>query len=218
MSDIRKHQKKRLKRNLIGQRFGSLAVLYRDPNRGTTERSRVFWVCKCDCGKLRAVLSQSLIRGATKSCGCIRNALFAQTVQTHGRSATKEYKIWTAMKSRCYNQNDHHYKNYGGRGIGVCDRWRYSFVNFFQDVGEIREGYSIDRINNDGNYEPGNVRWATPSEQMSNTRTNRYVTLYGERMNTSQAARKVGMTLAMFVYRSKHGRVPGVALLLKDAS
>jgi len=155
--------------------YGRLTVLYKVENYSETFE----WVCICECGNITSVNQGNLRRkdGGTKSCGCLKreqnkritNKLH-QDQRTHGRSKTQLYKVWDAIKQRCNNPKTRNYKNYGGRGIIICDQW-LDFETFANDVGE-RPGkeYSLDRINNDGNYEPGNVRWATCKEQALNRR------------------------------------------------
>jgi hypothetical protein len=126
---------------------------------------RRYVIAKCDCGNERLVNLQSITRGKSKSCGCLNNERIADLNKSHQSSKTPEYIIWKAMKARCKNSNN---KYYGGRGIKVCDRWVNSFENFIQDMGKMPEGYSIDRINSDGNYEPSNCRWADRDTQIKN--------------------------------------------------
>lgn len=104
------------------------------------------------------------------SCGCFNRERSREQLTTHGKSKTKTYKTWDCMKQRCYNPNDNNYPNYGGRGIRICDRWLESFTNFYDDMGDRPKHKTIDRIDVDGNYEPGNCKWATPKEQCNNTR------------------------------------------------
>ena len=168
-------------RDLKDQRFGYLLVL---ESAGTDKYSNALWLCKCKCGNEVIRPSYKLTRGHTKSCGCFRREDSANKLKgdkpwrnkhLHNRAAgaTPEYRAWLGMKQRCYNVKYQQYDDYGGRGIIVCNEWRNSFENFLASVGEKPEpksDYSIDRINNDGNYEPSNVRWATRQQQNRNKR------------------------------------------------
>lgn len=153
-----------------GQRFGKLVVTERC---GSVGAGKAAWACRCDCGKTTVVSGDHLRCGKTKSCGCRiaeRNAEVRGT-HLHARKGLKspEYGIWESIKKRCLNPRDQAYSRYGGRGIRICDRWRDDFQAFLSDVGvRPTPEHSIDRIDNDGNYEPGNVRWATKSEQARN--------------------------------------------------
>lgn len=146
--------------NLTGRRFGKLSVVRRGEG-GT--RSGAFWLVRCDCGKEKTLTGPAASR--QRSCGCTRK---------HGLCYTRTYRIWAGIKARCLNPNAGHYDNYGGRGIGICDRWKQSVEAFVADMGMCPSNkYSIDRIDPNGNYEPLNCRWATQEEQMNNTRTAR---------------------------------------------
>lgn len=164
--------------NLIGQKFGKLTVIEESSER---KNGSVCWICKCDCGKVtKPIRGDQLKDGETKSCGCLKGELLKQKNHVHGlfnnaKEKPPHYAAWTSMKQRCFNPNDKQYKNYGGRGITVCDEWKDDFQTFYDYISKLphfgEEGYSLDRINNDGNYEPGNVRWATAKEQINNSRT-----------------------------------------------
>lgn len=153
--------------DLTGQRFGRLTVVgYSHTNRNR----KSVWNCHCDCGNDCQVAGERLVR-LTRSCGCLIRETTASRNTTHGQRRSKEYGSWRAMKERCHNQNSEKFADYGGRGITVCDRWRYSFEAFLSDMGDKPSPrHTIDRIDNDRGYEPGNCRWATPSEQRLNQR------------------------------------------------
>ena len=145
---------------LIGQRFGKLIVLSRSRN---PKKRNYIYHCQCDCGSKHDERSDRLKSGAATSCPhCSRI--------THGMTDTPTFRIWGGMISRCHNKKAANYRNYGARGIKVCDRWRYSFENFLNDMGERPPNLQIDRINNDGNYEPGNCRWVTNKINCANRR------------------------------------------------
>lgn len=149
--------------DLTGQRFGRLLVIGLE----SRNKHRSHWKCQCDCGNEKIAEMGQLHNGHTKSCGCLRKEL--NTV--HGKFNCSEYRSWQAMKSRCENKNTTRYVDYGGRGIKVCERWSKSFENFYIDMGnKPSKKHSIDRKNNDGNYEPDNCRWATIPEQQRNKR------------------------------------------------
>lgn len=142
------------------------------------------WVCRCDCGEIRAINKSNLTTGRTLSCGCYNKEQNSKDKRRHGLTHTGPYNVWNAMRQRCTNPNKEGYQYYGGRGIKVCERWIDSFENFYADVSILphfgEEGYSLDRIDADRDYEPGNVRWATQREQCNNQRSNHIIEYNGE--------------------------------------
>lgn len=191
--------------DLTGQLFGQLTVVRRSAFR--TANGNVHWECSCDCGQTAIVASSSLRRGLTKSCGCLHRTNAVARATTHGQSKYgAEYRSWKAIIQRCTNPNNIGYRNYGGRGIAICDRWRKSFQNFFADMGpKPTSRHSIDRIDNNGSYEPGNCRWITRREQTRNTRANRVLEYQGRNLCLSALAQEAGMSAATLWRRLKLG-------------
>lgn len=157
--------------NLIGQRFGKLTVIQKAENkRFPSGQTKIQYLCKCECGNECVVLACNLSTGNTKSCGCYK--IEQQTI--HNLWGSKVYKTWDNMRNRCLNSNATGFEYWGGRGITVYDEWKNDFKAFYDYVSKLPHfgevGRSLDRINNDGNYEPGNLRWATRYEQNHNKR------------------------------------------------
>lgn len=150
-----------------GMRFGRLTLVRKV---GSTADKHALWLADCDCGNQVTVPARNAGKGITQSCGCFQREQVADRNRTHGMSQSPEYRIWSGMLSRCHNPNDTGYYKYGARGVVVCDRWRGSFEAFYADMGPRPDGMSIDRIDPEGNYEPGNCRWATTLVQARNKR------------------------------------------------
>jgi len=184
--------------NLVGQKFNRLLVISLDsikeeapsPKRGDYASKRRYWKCLCDCGNETIVTTKSLRSGNTKSCGCINT----ERITKHNKYKSREYSIWIGIKSRCNNPKSASYKWYGGRGISICKRWDNSFTNFFKDMGKAPSSkHIIDRINNDGNYEPSNCRWTIWYFQNRNHRRNVFFEFNGKKMCQEDWAKEIGI-------------------------
>lgn len=185
-----------------GRRFGRLTVIEFVMSRYVGNQSKRIWRCRCDCGSITELPAGALTQSNTRSCGCLTR----DTNTTHGQSDDPVYKVWHAMIERCRNSNHTEYRDYGGRGITICERWRNSFEAFLADMGSRPTGKSLDRYpNNDGNYEPGNCRWATPTEQANNRRNNRIIEHAGERLTVAEWAARLGCSKQCLLHRLKAG-------------
>ena len=194
---------KKVRANLTGKKFGRLTVV---EYAGTNKHNQSMWKCRCDCGSERIVAGRHLVSGHTISCG--KHARYLQ----HGQRHTKLYSVWLSMKNRCNNTIAHEYSRYGGRGIKVCGEWQSDFQAFYDYVSKLphfgEKGYSLDRIDNDGNYEPGNVRWATHKEQSNNKSTNVYINYNGETHTLGEWAEITGVNYTTLHSRYKRGKSP----------
>lgn len=199
------------RRDLNNQRFERLVV------KATDGIHR--WLCVCDCGKEISVLTQSLVENKTRSCGCLQKERAGNAQYKHGHNArgkrTPEYRVWAGIVNRCENPREPAYKFYGGRGIKVDPVWRESFQSFLDHVGKRPEGGTLDRIDNNGNYEPGNVRWATRKEQARNRRSSKMVVWKGKELSIAALAEQEGVNYKRLWQRLKDG-VPLEKALVKD--
>jgi hypothetical protein len=173
--------------DLTGKRFGLLVVL----RRSDVPAHNMKWDCLCDCGNEKAIIGAELKAGKTKSCGC-RKGFRSHGDAHHGR-VSPVYQSWRSMRARCLSPTHKNYKHYGGRGITICERWE-SYENFRLDMGPKPPGTSLDRINNDGNYEPSNCRWATQDVQVANSRVPRFIEYNGQTKSMSDWARSLGLS------------------------
>lgn len=181
--------------DLKGVRFGYLVGVERVENRG----ERTFWLFKCDCGNIKEMGIAGIMKGTVVSCGCYQRARISARTKIHGHCKGKdrekispEYRAWRHAINRCHNPNVERYPLYGGRGIKVCDEWRNSFVEFLRHMGPKPVGMTLDRIDVNRGYEPGNCRWATVKEQARNKRNNVRVNFNGRDMTLKEFAELVG--------------------------
>ena len=187
--------------NLIGQNFNRLTVLSES---GRNKNGRIVWLCQCNCGSKINVNSLSLRTKNTQSCGCLRKERTTKLKLSHGKTKTSEYVAWKGLIRRCTKPKNTHYSEYGGRGIKVCDRWLKSFENFLEDMKEKPSSFhSIDRIDNNGNYEPDNCRWATIKEQANNRQNSRYYNYDGEPQTLRQLFNKYSPPLSYRTFRAR---------------
>lgn len=192
-------------KDLVGQKFGRLTVI---AFARIGKRWRARWICRCDCGKEIEVDGSSLKQGNTRSCGCLKAEVSRTVRKTHGKSRTALYRIWACMIGRCERATDAKYQSYGARGIHVCERW-HDFQLFLDDVSKLphfgEKGFSLDRVNNNGDYAPDNVRWATLKEQARNKRNNHWLVIDGVRMTLAQAVEQYGVNSVTILSRLKAG-------------
>lgn len=186
----------------VGERWNNLTIIKFDrADKKKQGGYRHYWLCKCICGNIKSIVYGNLQSNITKSCGCLKSKLISNATTLHGYAkkdkVSSEFKSWSGMIYRCYNPNSESYKYYGGRGITICDRWLNSFQNFIDDMKfKPDKTYTIDRINNNGNYELINCKWATKLEQNNNQSTNKVVVdiiTNKEYSSISEAARSINM-------------------------
>lgn len=199
----------KLRNDLTGKVFGYLEVIsFHERVKGKAR-----WLCKCKCGANAIVEGTQLGSGNTKSCGCLK---FESRNVRHGMSKTRIHRIWRGMMNRCYNKNDQVYKRYGARGITVCERW-HTFENFLADMGEPPDGLTIDRVDNDGSYEPSNCEWATDLQQSNNRGCVIRLTV-GDQTKTIRAwSDETGLAPGTIASRIRLGWSPDRCILPLDA-
>lgn len=199
--------------NLINKKFGRWFVIEKDVQK------RDYWICKCDCGTIRSVWQKNLLNKHSQSCGCISKEICSKRMTKlntkHNLVNTKLYGVWHSMLQRCYYKRHQGYKNYGGRGIKVCDEWKNNFENFYkwaykngykeelQNYGKNK--WTIDRIDVNKDYAPNNCRWITPLEQGNNKRNNRFITYQNKTMTLNQWSRYLGINRVTLSDRLKSG-------------
>lgn len=190
-----------LRPDLTGRKYGRWTVL----EKAEKKHGKTSYLCKCECGIVRVVTADTLLNGRSLSCGCLQKEVVSKRKTTHGMTGTRIYNIYHNMKNRCYNPNDDRYKDYGGRGIRICDEWlgEHGFENFceWSMVNGYAENLTIDRVNVNGNYEPNNCRWATNTEQSNNKRTCVYLTFFGVTKNLKEWCNCIGEN-----YKKMYGR------------
>ena len=199
--------------DMTGKKFGRWTVIERSDN---SKRGNAQWICKCDCGTTSIVRGDLMRIGHSTSCGCIATEKLVRYSTKHGDTRdsgwAREYKVWSHIKQRCLNPKDSHYKYYGGRGICICDRWLNSYVNFLVDMGRCPKSLTIERIDNDGNYEPGNCKWATQKEQVRNRSNNVWIEFDNKRMIQTDWLRELGVTWGKWNYWLKQGFSEGALI------
>lgn len=193
--------------DMVGQTSGRWTVV---EFAGYTKRGSARWTVVCSCGTRRIHDGHMIRHGRTLSCGCLKLEQFRERLISHGNAQrgkrTASYRSWARMIQRCGNPNNTHWKHYGGRGIVVCDRW-HTYENFVADMGEPPTGYSIERLNVDGNYEPPNCIWANHKTQMSNTRRNAIVMLDDKHITMTDAAQKLRIGISTMYDRMRRHQI-----------
>jgi len=193
-----------IRKDLTGLKFGRLSVIKKC---GKDKFGNFMWLCLCKCGGKIEVNTSRLTQGITKSCGCLRSEYVTKKDTKHNLCNHKLYRVWSGMKERCLSSNNKEYKDYGGRGIKICDEWLHDFLTFYNwciSNGYL-EGLSIDRINNDGNYEPSNCRFADRKTQNNNKSNCRIIIFNGESKDLQQWCESTGINRYTLKSRLKRG-------------
>lgn len=191
-----------------GDRAGSLTLI---KTAGRAADGHLLWLCQCDCGgqvvKMTGVLRSDARIGRVSSCGCVGDEVQRSHSTKHGMRNSPEYSSWRAAKYRCENPGSKDYPRYGGRGISMCPEWSENFERFFRDMGERPRGTSLDRIDTNGDYEPGNCRWSTPHAQARNRRASVHIYWRGKVAHLSEVAADLGLTYGAAYMRWKRGKL-----------
>ena len=197
----------KVRKDLSGKYFGRLKVIKQSENDYVNPQGRHFaqWECECSCGNRIVVQGANLRNGNTSSCGCLHKERF--NGHKHGLKHTRLYSIWCAMKARCSNPHTKSYRNYGGRGIAVCEEWNNDFMCFYNWAmsNGYEENLSIDRINVNGNYEPSNCRWVNMAVQQNNRSNNRILEYNGQKKTITEWAKYCGLSYRNLYYRLNNG-------------
>ena len=197
-------------KDISGLKFGRLMAESFAFKRGI----KLFWNCLCECGNHVILPIGNISNGHTKSCGCLNVDRIIERNTKHGLWKSSEFSSWMSAKDRCFNPAEQSYKHYGGRGITMCDRWKNSFAAFFEDMGQKpTPNHTLDRIDNDGHYQPGNCRWATHRQQMANRRNSILITHKGETLCLAEWSRKLeihyGTLLGRYMRNPEHPNLLG---------
>lgn len=194
--------------DLSGKTFGRLAVISRN---GSDDRGQALWLCSCSCGSRKTIRGAEIRRGKAVSCGCLRMERLKSGSPTHGMTGSPTWSTWRDMRKRCSNPKAQNFKHYGGRGIKVCERWQ-DFSAFLEDMGQRPDGTSIERIDVNGGYEPGNCIWLPSKEQPNNTRRSIMVELDGENVCLKVACNRLGVS-----YSRARDRIRTLGWSIEDA-
>lgn len=206
--------KKRKYKDMSGMRYGRMIVINLSH---VSKAGDAYWICECDCGTTKTVKGQSLRSGSIVSCGCYHRDILS--IPEHGHAVNGKcsptYTTWTSMISRCKNKRNPAYQNYGGRGIAVCERWLESFENFLEDMGVRPDGMSLDRRDNNGNYDRENCKWSTKKEQQNNRRDTVILTHNGESLPLEYWVARIGIKSGTLRSRIRNGLATSEALTIK---
>lgn len=192
--------------DLRGEKYGRL-----EPYFPIKRNGRTYWFCHCDCGNEKIVSSGNLVSGQVKSCGCLQKEKASERIadanKTHGMFGTRLYRIWSGMVTRCENPNHPYYGRYGGRGIRICPEWREDNSRFFEwaNSSGYADGLTIDRINNDGNYEPSNCRWIPDDEQQRNRSSCHFVKIGGLELSLKEWSELLNISYNTVLSRLRYG-------------